>query len=296
MPYGVITNKLNECSGMLGAQGVVSYLVDENNYYILQTDQITECIGIGILIYSNEQKLKQISLLHSLSEHRFPDNKKEASARLTKYLTKTFQDREQLLKNSLTYERMNGLYFSCSLVQMLSALDNQGHIIIKLQLGSNNSEQSTIKSGLKGLRKWLNTYQELTNLNFTFDIQLFENQGCYFSIDSQGNAFTSRLDYQNHLLLYKLENKLKNNHFKTNFYPPNIMININNQIYQAPETIFNTYQIFKQKIEAHSVDNKIRQKGQKLLKDEDVGFFHTSMIFHRNKKQSKNPSTTLNLN
>ncbi|TNF66092.1 MAG: hypothetical protein EP298_09895 [Gammaproteobacteria bacterium] len=65
----IITNTDDQCRGAPNCHRVVSNTKCNGNFTILHTDGISDCLGIGVLVYNESNKLDQISICHSISEH-----------------------------------------------------------------------------------------------------------------------------------------------------------------------------------------------------------------------------------
>ncbi|MCF6766377.1 hypothetical protein L3V82_11390 [Thiotrichales bacterium 19S3-7] len=198
-----ITNKLNECMGVPNYQGVVSATINDTNnppYILFQTSCISDCLGIGVRIYSGD-KIKQVSLFHSISEHRFTPSI-EINNQLKQYIELGHEERQQLLSGELISKRINTSdknYICCTIAQLFSSLENGDHIEIVLHGGSNTSDWK-LNSAFEDLNQWLSLYIRVKSLNHVDCNFIYLNSNStYFAISSDGSNYTNQAGYNNAL-------------------------------------------------------------------------------------------------
>ncbi|TNF69639.1 MAG: hypothetical protein EP298_02735 [Gammaproteobacteria bacterium] len=201
-----VTNNLGQCQGFTGSQRVVSVGCADNDYAIFQTNAISYCVGIGIIVKSNDNLVKQISLHHSISEHGFNEDSKIL---LNEYNQMLSVDRNIVLKAGSDESYYNdGRYFACSFVEMLNSTNDDDNVSVMLQIGD-NYEISLI---LDDLEPWFKAYQEIRNIKLNVNITQVDNPDHvgYFAIDSNAKVYINHEDYNNALLMPKAKACIEN--------------------------------------------------------------------------------------
>ncbi|MCF6774955.1 hypothetical protein L3V83_00165 [Thiotrichales bacterium 19X7-9] len=201
-----VTNNLEKCQGFTGSQRVVSVDCADNGYAILQTNAISYCVGIGIIVKSNDNLVKQISLHHSISEHGFNE---DSTPLLNKYNQMLSVDRNIVLKAGSDESYYNdGRYFACSIAEMLSSTADGDNVSVMLQIGDNYD----ISLILDDLEPWFKAYQEIRNIKLNVNITRVDNPDHvgYFAIDSNAKVYINHEDYNNALLIPKAKARIEN--------------------------------------------------------------------------------------
>ncbi|MCF6765551.1 hypothetical protein L3V82_07175 [Thiotrichales bacterium 19S3-7] len=284
-------NDVKDCDGlsfhhprMVSVCPVDNQEFGKEDHVILQTDFISHCVGIGVIVKNPETSaIKQMSLHHSISEHGFHEDKEynhkagylSSMYLLSRYNEFSQQERKSILQGkSDERSSSDGRYFACSWIEMLSSTKPKDEVLILLQIGC-NTYLEPIESHIN---QWCQAYKELKQIELDIKIEHVENpnQSGYFAIDIDARSYTNKNDLKENCSHYDTINFHDNVIFLKELFTIALgitdglsgietqEISFNGQSVIAPKELSNIYQTYQAAIEIKS-NEKINAAGDKLI-------------------------------
>ena len=167
--------RIQKCYGTLNKLAMTTHLNSELPT-LLYTDGISDCIGIVTIVRDKNQKIKQISLCHSLSEHHAPSiDETIAYNKVIQELRKN--ESIANINNSVRtffYQEI-ALFFACCFRRMLHTSESDDNVKILIHPGGYYNHKTAFD--FSRIYIWTELYkQAYPKKLITFSVEMIDKQ------------------------------------------------------------------------------------------------------------------------